>query len=253
MINLLRSEVLKIRSTQVWIWMMVLVVAITVAATLASVLSISADTPTDGIDYFGIWTNFGVAGVALLVLGILGLTTEFRHKTITPTLLATPNRLQLLLGKALGYVVFAIPYGVVCLLINLITAWICLRAKGLPVQFGDGAVSGMVRSLLGLVLLAFFGLGLGALVRNQAAAMVVGILYLSVLNLLFAGIPWIRRVYLYEPAGALRAFTSRDQNNYDLSTDVFHVVPWAGGLILLAWCLVFLGLGYLVSLKRDIS
>jgi ABC-2 type transport system permease protein len=253
MLNLIRSEVLKIRSTQVWFWMMLLVTGITVAATLGTVLTIDTATPVREINYFSIWTNFGVAGVALVVLGLLGLTTEFRHKTITPTLLANPGRWQLLIGKALAYVVFAIPYGIVCLLVNLVTALICLNAKGLPVHFADGAPGGMVRNFLALILLAFFGLGLGALIRNQAAGMVVGILYLSVLNIFFAGIPGLRRVYLFEPAGAFNAFTSRDRDNYGLSSDVIHVSPVAGGLILLAWCLILLVAGGYLSLNRDIS
>lgn len=251
--NLIKSEVLKIRSTQVWFWMLVLVVAITLAATLGTTLSIDSNTPTEDINYFSVWTNFGVAGVALVVLGILGLTTEFRHKTITPTLLANPGRWQLLIGKAIAYVLFAIPYGVVCLVVNLVTAVICLNAKGLPVHFGDGSQAGMVRNFIALILLAFFGLGLGALIRNQAASMVVGIVYLSVLNIFFAGIPWIRKVYEFEPAGALNAFTSRDRNNYGLPHDVIHVSPLAGGLILLVWCLIFLAAGGYLSLNRDIS
>ncbi|HEX2904620.1 MAG TPA: hypothetical protein VHO01_14295 [Jatrophihabitans sp.] len=253
MINLIKSEVLKIRSTQVWFWMFVLVVAITTAATLGTTLTIDSSTATAGINYFSIWTNFGTAGVALVVLGILGLTTEFRHKTITPTLLANPGRWQLLIGKALAFVLFAIPYGLVCLVVNLVVAVICLHAKGFPVQFSDGSGAGMVRNFIALILLAFFGLGLGALIRNQAAGMVVGIVYLSVLNIFFAGIPWIRRVYLFEPAGALNAFTSRDRNNYGLPHDVVHVSPWAGGVILLVWCLVLLVAGGYLSLNRDIS
>lgn len=253
MLNLIKSEVLKIRSTQVWFWMLVLVIAITVAATLGSVLTIDSSTPASQVNYFSVWTNFGVAGVALLVLGLLGLTTEFRHKTITPTLLATPGRWRLLIGKALAYVAFAIPYGIVCLLVNLITALICLNAKGLPVHFTDGAPAGMVRNFVALIMLAFFGLGLGALIRNQAAGMVVGILYLSLLNIFFAGIPGLRKVYLFEPAGAFNAFTSRDRDNYGLPHDVVHISPGVGGLILLAWCLVLLVAGGYLSLNRDIS
>jgi FtsH-binding integral membrane protein len=80
MINLLKSEVLKIRSTQVWVWMLLLVVALTTLFTLGTVLSIQTGTPKEGINYFSVWTTFGTAGIALLVLGLLGLTTEFRHQ-----------------------------------------------------------------------------------------------------------------------------------------------------------------------------
>ena len=229
MINLIKSEVLKIRSTQVWFWMLVLGRGDHLAwPPWARALTVDSNTPTDQVNYFyGLVTaTSAVAGVALLVLGILGLTTEFRHKTITPTLLANPGRWQLLSGQGAGLrpvrdpLRDRLPGG------QSVTAIICLNAKGIPVHFTDGSGAGHAHgNFIALILLAFFGLGLGALIRNQAAGMVVGILYLSVLNIFFAGIPWIRKVYLFEPAGAMNAFTSRDRDNYGLSSDVVHVSP----------------------------
>ena len=47
------------------------------------------DEPLD--DMMGVT---GFVQVFVLVLGILAVTTEFRHGTITPSLLVVPNRVQ---------------------------------------------------------------------------------------------------------------------------------------------------------------
>jgi ABC-2 type transport system permease protein len=246
MINLLRSEVLKIRSTQVWFWMFVLAVLVTALFSLGAVLG----TDRLDIDYYSIFTVSGSAGIAMLVLGLLGLTTEFRHKTITPTLLATPARWKLLTGKAVAYVIIAIPYGLVCIATNIVVAVICLKARSIPVEFSHGVPGGIVKAFLSLILLAFFGLGLGALVRNQAAGMVTGIAYLFVLNPLLSVIPFIRRAYPYEPGGALAAFNSTGHETHS----GYHLLPpVVGGLVILLWCVILLAAGGYFSLQRDIS
>ena len=61
-----------------------------------------------------------------------------------------------------------------------------------------------MRSFLALLLLGLLGLGLGALIRNKAAAMVIGLAYLFILNLIILDqIPYVRKAWPYEPGGAL--------------------------------------------------
>ncbi len=146
MINLIRSEVLKIRSTQVWFWMALLAAAFTALGTIGTVVeAVNAHDNRDVVDYYAVFTQSQGAGVALLVLGLLGLTTEFRHKTITPTLLATPNRWLLLAGKAASYAVFAIVYALICVVLNFAIAIIWLSAAGVPLDYGHGVPGGVRR------------------------------------------------------------------------------------------------------------
>ena len=64
---------------------------------------------------------------------------------------------------------------------------------------------GIIKAFASLVAIAIFGLGLGALVRNQAAAMVIGIFYFSIIDGLLSVIPWERRVMSSITPGAALA------------------------------------------------
>lgn len=254
--NLIRSEVRKTRSTQVWMWMILPAVALTALSTIGQTYGSIQDHDNAGapIRYYDIFTTSTGGSVALLVLGILGLTTEFRHKTITPTLLAIPKRWTLLTGKAISYVLFALFYAVICLVVNFAIAITWLQADSIPVSFGHGVPGGVAKTFLALVLTAVFGLGLGALVRNQAAAMVIGIFYFAIINGLLSAIPWVRHwIYPWTPGGAVDAFVSNGQQSNNLPDDVHLLTPLAGGLLFFGWTLALLAAGGYFSLNRDIS
>jgi ABC-2 type transport system permease protein len=253
-INLIRSEILKIRSTQVWFWMVLLAVAFTALGTIGTVVGSIDDYEQNGqpIRYYDIFTQSQTAGVALLVLGLLGLTTEFRHKTITPTLLATPNRWTLLAGKAASYVIFAMIYAAICIAVNFAIAILWLNAKNIPISYGHGVGGGVLKSYLSLVFTGLFGLGLGAVIRNQAASMVFGIVYLFVLDTLLNFVPGVRKGYAWTPGGAIKAFTSNGHVE-GMPHDVHLLAPLAGGVVFVVWSLGLLVLGGQLGLRRDIS
>jgi hypothetical protein len=253
MINLIRSEVLKVRSTQVWFWLLLLSIGFTTLVSIGTSYEAVNDTRlSNPVDYYAVFTSSRQAGFALMVLGVLGLTTEFRHKTITPTLLATPDRWRLLAGKVASYAVFSVLYAIVCIVVNVIVAVAWLSANNVPVEFGHGVPGGVIKNLVSLILLGMFGLGIGALIRNQAAALVFAIVYLAILNPILSSVVWIRKVWMFEPGGALAAFTSNGRID-GLSDDVYHLSPMAGFTVLAAWCVGLLVLGGAIGLTRDIS
>jgi hypothetical protein len=253
-INLIKSEVLKIRSTQVWFWMVVLAVAFTTLGTIGTVVS-SIDDNSHGdipIRYYDIFTQSQGAAVALLVLGVLGLTTEFRHKTITPTLLATPNRWALIAGKASSYVLFAMVYAAICVVVNFAIAITWLNAKNVPISYGHGVGGGVAKAYLSLVVTGLFGLGIGAVIRNQAASMVFGIVYFFLLDSLLNFVPWVRRGYAWTPGGAVKAFVSNGHVT-GMPDDVHLLAPLVGGVVFLGWSLLLVVVGGQLSLRQDIS
>ena len=108
------------------------------------------------------------------------------------------------------------------------------------------------------ILLGLFGLGFGTLVKNQVAAILLTIGFTFILEpilvLLARGIfhydlNWLPSAAAASLAGSLAR--GGLGGNHDAAT---HYLPWwAGGLIMLAWGLVPLALGYFTTVRRDVT
>lgn len=117
-----------------------------------------------------------VAGVALLLLGVLAVAGEFRHGTIVPSLLATPRRTRLLAAKLGWHVVLAAGVGGGAAAVSIGLGALHLAGHDAPVDLVRREV---VFAVVGLGVFVGFhavvGVAVGAVVRNQAAG-VAGVL-----------------------------------------------------------------------------
>src|ERR1700685_4036179 len=95
--RLIRAEARKLHTTRTF-WAITLgtLALIAVAATATS--AASRFTPGDH-PALQVFTLAGLAQTFALILGVLAVTSEFRHGTITTTLLITPRRTPLLAAK----------------------------------------------------------------------------------------------------------------------------------------------------------
>ena len=127
MIRLVRAEFLKLRTTQVWFWMLIAAVAVTVLLVVAQL------APSDNVRSYGdavdSSTVSGSAYVVVFVLGVLGVTTEFRYQTITPTVLVTPSRWALITAKMITYAIVGAIYAFICVVAELAVALPWLRRR----------------------------------------------------------------------------------------------------------------------------
>ncbi len=202
MIQLVRAELLKLRTTQVWFWMLLLAIAVGVLAVVATLASndvkSAADVPL-------LFANANGAIVTAFILGVLGITTEFRYQTITPTVLQTPSRWRVVAAKLLSYAIIGLAYALACLAVQLMIALPWLSAKGIDFSLSDPDLR---RAIFGFpvifLLLAIMGIGVGALLRNQIVAMVVGLVFLLALENILVAIPKVRSAYPYLPGGAMQ-------------------------------------------------
>lgn len=244
--GLIRAEFRKLLSTQLWFWMLLAVMAITALGVVAQILNHSQGFLPG--DVRGVYSSSQTAYIAALVVGVLAVTTEFRYQTITPTLLATPSRMRVIAAKLISYTLIGACYAVVTIVLALAIALPWLAAKHVSYSGADVPAT-LFGVFISVMLWALFGLGFGALVRNQVVGVVVSIVFVIVLQPLISVIPKVRAAYPYTPAGASDAMLSANPrtNFYTL----LH--PVAGGIVLLVWGLGLAILGASVTMNRDIS
>jgi ABC-2 type transport system permease protein len=186
------------------------------------------------------------ATVFVVILGIIGMTQEYRHRTATPTFLTTPRRGQVVVAKLLAYLLVSIPVAVVVTGVNLLVLEIYARARGAAPSLAGDNLRVIAGSGTALVIYAVIGVGVGALLRNQVGAIVGALVYLYVLEPVIAAIGPIASAYKWLPGGALRAMTTPFGG-----PDVLH--PWQGGLLLLGYGLLAAVVGTLITVRRDIT
>jgi ABC-2 type transport system permease protein len=250
MTRLLRGEVAKLRTTQVWFWMLLASVAVCALIVIGTLASHNGVTTESDVAKMIATTNGAL--VTVFVLGVLGITTEFRYQTITPTVLQTPSRATIVTAKLMTYAAVGLVYAAVCIGVEVAITVPWLSSKHLTFDLGDADLR---RALLGMLLVfilyTIFGIGFGALLRNQILAVTVGLVFLLVINPLIAAIPGVRTVYAYTPGGGVTEILFTHEAAH--MDGVRLISPWAGVLVLLAWSLVPAVLGAVVTLNRDIT
>ena len=251
MTRLVRAEFLKLRTTQVWFWLLLGTVAVAALLVIAQVAP-DGEVRTDS-QVAEMFASSSQAYVVVFVLGVLGVTTEFRYQTITPTFLQTPSRWAVITAKLITYAVLGILYSIIAVLVQIVIAVPWLSSKDVSVDFGSGEVQHSILGVVGVVaLFGIIGLGVGALLRNLIVAVVVGIIFLVVLENLLLAIPGLREAWPFTPAGASAAIEHTSGSTEVV--DGVHLTSTAVGVVvLLLWAFVPAVVGAAFSMNRDIT
>jgi hypothetical protein len=251
MIRLLRAEFLKLRTTQVWFWLLLGVIAV------SGLLIVGGLAPSNGVqdasDVPDLFASASTAYIVVFTLGVLGVTTEFRYQTITATLLVTPSRWAVVTAKMITYAILGVAYALVAVATQLAVAVPWLAAKDIDVDYGSDHVVHAILGVFAVVALyGIIGLGVGALVHNQIVAVVVGIIFLLVLQNIILLIPGVRYAWPYTPNGASQAILHTTGSTE--VTDGVHLLSAGGGVVvLLLWAFVPAILGAAITMNRDIT
>jgi ABC-2 type transport system permease protein len=249
---LLRSELRKVVTTKLW-WGMLL------GSVAVSALSVVAQIATNGlknnpaaplstaVTQRSVFASAVSGYIFSVVVGIILITTEYRHFTSRPTFLLEPRRARVIAAKLLVAAGVGLLYGVACVAVAvaIIVPW--LSAKGVAIAWqADGLVVVMLGTLGVVAIFAVVGVGVGVLFRNQIAAVITTLAYLFVVEPLIAVIPVVKEAYRYLPGPAANALTGVARNQ-DLL-----LANWQGGLLLLGWGLLFALFGLVITVRRDI-
>jgi ABC-2 type transport system permease protein len=252
-IALIRSELRKLFTTQVWFWLLLGALGLTALSVVGRILGDGAagnDTPrlitVEG--QRNLFAGSAAASVLVCVLGIIGITAEYRHLTVTPTYLVTPKRWRIVVAKLLTYAVVGLIYSVLgaLLLVAMAVPW--LHAKGIDFSLTQNRIPLVLLAAIAVVAIyGIVGVGVGALIRNQIAAVTVTLVYLFVLEGVLSVIPKVKEIYKFLPGGAATAVTQATNNNATL------LQPWQGGLLLAAYGVSFAALACWLTIRRDVT
>jgi len=185
-----------------------------------------------------------LAGAALL-LGMLGMTGEFRHHTVTQTFLVTPDRGRVVAAKLVAYPLAGIVLALATLATTatVVVGW--LAAKGITPSLLDARLGRVVGvALLGAGLCGLVGVGVGALVRNQVAALVGTLVWVAVVEGLLMSLLNAPSLGKWLPSAAAAAITSPGGG---------HLSRLAGSLLLAGYALALALAGTRLVVRRDIT
>ena len=191
MINVLRSEWIKLRTVRMnWI-LGILAFAFPLIITLLTAFFSGDDSDFDARSLLEVLT--GTSVVSSLLLGVIAaasITGEFGFGTIRPTFAAVPRRMRVIIGKGIVAGAFAMTVMAIVVLIGVFVGRPLAEGQGATIDFGR--YSDSVPALLGTVLLACLmslaGYGLGMITRSTPAAISILIVWPLIAEGLIGGL-----------------------------------------------------------------
>ncbi len=252
MTALVRAELLKLRTVRLPLWLLLTTLLLVLLGVLVTVLTAGlegAPLERDDPELLARAVASASGGnVVVLILGILTLTQEFRFGTATPSFLVTPKRGRVLAAKLLAIALAGIAFA-------LVSALLAVAVSAAVIPLRDGILTWdatVLEVLLGvavvMVLYGPIGIAVGALVRNQIAAVVGALAWTFIAEqLLVALLPEVGR---WTPGGASSAVLQLG----DLATTRGDLLPvWGGALLLVAYAVVLSLLAARFTLRRDLT
>jgi len=255
--RLLLAEWTKIRSVRSTVWALILLVIVTVGFTSLITFFISSQwsrarpeqravTMADPVGTI-LGTGLSLGQLAICVLGVLVIASEYSTGVIRASLLAVPRRLRMLAAKALVFAVIVFVIGEVAAFGSFFAGSAILHSHA-PVALSD---LGVTRSVLGaglyLTVLGLFSLAIGAILRHTAAAISTAIGVVFVLPIIGAFLPgsWGQHIHDYLPSAAGQMITQAQQGLHQVLS------PWQGFGVFCVWTAVLLAVACYLLQRRD--
>jgi ABC-2 type transport system permease protein len=272
----LLAEWTKIRSVRSTVWTLIIFAVVSLGlTTLFTWLTLNAlnsgrsgqaasSIVTDPVSFI-LGTGLGLGQLAICVLGVLVITSEYSSGAIRASLLAVPRRYPVLLAKALVFAVLVIVVGEIVAFLSffigmaLVNGHVVtehLRVAGhvvtvhhtITVSLSQpGVLQAVAGSGLYLTVLGLFALAIGGLIRHTAGAITAVIGMVLVIFPLAGLLPssWGAHVHAYLPTIAGQLITQ------DKPTAGQLLSAWQGFGVFCAWTALLLAAAIFLLQKRD--
>lgn len=249
-----RAEWTKLRSVRSTAW--TLLATIGIAVGFGALVGVSQMSSWDNLDpaerlrfdptFFslsGLW----LAQLAVGVLGVLLVTSEYATGQIRATLGATPQRTTVVAAKAVAFTGVVLAVGLLSSFAAFFVGQAIFATMNLDVAMTD---PGVLRAVSGgglyLAAVGLLGLGLGTILRRTAGAVaaLAGVLVLAPLVSGFLPVSFQESVGKFFPAQAGMAI-------FSVAPDPRSLTPSTGYGVLLLYVGIALAAGVLLLTRRD--
>jgi hypothetical protein len=248
--RVLRSEWTKFRSLRSTMWTLGIAVVLTIGMSAlftgvtASEWSQYSVADQASFDPIGISLGgFLFSQLALGVLAVLVITGEYATGMIRASLTAVPRRLPVLWAKLVVFAGVVFGLALASSAVSFFVGQALLHSTGHSVGLGaDGALRSVVGAALYVSVAGALAMGLGALLRNTAAAITTFVGVFFVLPPLSQLLPasWQSHVTRYLPSNAGGALFGLGSNGGDAAN---ALAPWTGFGVLCLYAVVVVAAG----------
>lgn len=243
--GMLKAEWLKLRTTRAFYGLIAGATAVATLGGFSTVASAHMDSLAGPLHAQTFWVLASInIGLFALILGIRAYTEEYRHGTIVHTLFADPHRRRNALAKAVVSASAAVLMAAVAMaaMIGVVLAMASAKGGNLSLDASD---AGPITGLLGAAALwAVLGVGIGALIRHQVAAIVGALVWVLVIENLGAG--FLGEGASYLPGQAAHALAR--------ATEVGNLLAVPGAIAVLGgYALALWGAGVAATRRRDVA
>ncbi len=250
----IRAEWTKLRSVRSTVWTLLATVGLAIGfGALIAASQMSSWERLDANERLRFDpTSFSLSGLflaqlAIGVLGVLMITSEYATGQIRATLGATPQRLTVLCAKAATFAGVTLAAGLAASFGAFWTGQAIFASKGLEASITDpGVVRAVAGGALYLGAVGLLGLGIGTILRRSAGAVAALVSLLFIVPIVTGFLPssFQNTIGKFLPAQAGMAI-------FNVVPDHRSLSPWAGLAVLLAYGISALAVGGVLLLRRD--
>ena len=244
MTRLVRAELLKLTSTWVLLWLSLLMFGL-------ETLFVSLNAAQNSTEYVArpgtqrdLVSAAAISALIAAIVGILVSAGEYAHGTIGQTFLVSPRRVRVLAAKLVAATFAGVGLAVVADAAAYGLAALWISGKSAPSHLGSHDVRFLLLgTLVAAAIAAAIGVGLGALLRHQTAAIVLTLVWLLVGEPLLA----IAGVQRYAPGHVTVAVIDAGRH----SGQLLHF--WPGVLLGLCYATFFAVTGAVAVARTDVT